>query len=281
MGSVNIKFTVCICTHNGQRFISEQIESILHQTMLPYEILVLDDDSEDDTLQILETFANQSIVPFKIIQNTKRLGLNKNFEQGILQSKGTHIAFSDQDDIWYADKLEIACKTILESSPDYSLWFFNSSLIHPGSSMLSNIDLGLLHFINHPISELNNQYNLKQLEYFYKYGNPVSGHNMIIDRAFCKSLLPILDNSYYYYDAQLFMSAAKLNKVSYIPKIGAYYRQHDSQYTKISETSHKNLFIIAKNRLNKYKCIYYRLGFSALVRYLYLNARKKKLLPKI
>ena len=95
-----------MATYNGAKFIREQIDSILNQTIQDFELVICDDCSEDDTLSILKEYAkNDSRV--QVYENGCNLGFKNNFENVIRKCKGEYIALSDQDDIWLPNHLEI------------------------------------------------------------------------------------------------------------------------------------------------------------------------------
>jgi len=100
-----MKTSVAICTYNGERFISTQIQSILDQTQKIDEIVICDDVSIDKTKEILDKFAaeNSSI---KLFFNSQNLGFVKNFETAIKRCSGDIIFLADQDDIWLNTKVE-------------------------------------------------------------------------------------------------------------------------------------------------------------------------------
>ena len=114
--------TVAIATYNGEKYIVEQIESILAQSYKNIEILVADDCSTDATFAILQSYASRypGIV---ISRNHKRLGWVKNFEQLLKRSKGEYIAFSDQDDLWLPGKLSTAIEALEREDPSKPLMF--------------------------------------------------------------------------------------------------------------------------------------------------------------
>ena len=101
----NRTVSVVMCTCNGGKYLTEQLDSILEQTYAASEILVQDDCSTDDTRNILSRYA--TLYPqIRVIYNQTRRGINANFYSAMRQSKGDFIALSDQDDIWLPDKLE-------------------------------------------------------------------------------------------------------------------------------------------------------------------------------
>lgn len=101
-----MKLSVLMATYNGEHFIREQLESICRQTMLPSELVVVDDGSVDGTLQIIESIAPVAEFPIRIFKNERRLGYGCNFLRGVSNCVGDWIAFSDQDDVWLPQKLD-------------------------------------------------------------------------------------------------------------------------------------------------------------------------------
>src|SRR5215208_2051891 len=98
--------SVVMATYNGSKYIDDQIKSLCNQTLAPIEIIVSDDNSTDNTLEIVRNLKNNSNIDFKIIKNSTRLGFRDNFIRASLEACGDFIAFCDQDDFWRADKIE-------------------------------------------------------------------------------------------------------------------------------------------------------------------------------
>lgn len=92
--------SVVMTTYNGQKFIREQIESILCQSMHVDEIVICDDCSTDNTVEILKEY------PVRLFVNKTNLGFKRNFKQAMEFCKGDYIFLCDQDDIWEKDKVE-------------------------------------------------------------------------------------------------------------------------------------------------------------------------------
>ncbi|MBA3352933.1 MAG: glycosyltransferase family 2 protein [Blastocatellia bacterium] len=98
--------SIALCTHNGEQFLQEQLDSFTAQRRRPDELIVCDDRSTDDTTRIIERFASDA--PFKVdlIVNDKNLGSTRNFEKAVSLCKGALIFLSDQDDVWLPEKIE-------------------------------------------------------------------------------------------------------------------------------------------------------------------------------
>lgn len=101
------RISIALCTFNGERYLKEQLDSILMQTALPSEIVVCDDGSQDHTLLILENYKKTASIPIRIYKNERSQGVVSNFAQCIELCEGPYVALCDQDDIWKANKLEV------------------------------------------------------------------------------------------------------------------------------------------------------------------------------
>jgi glycosyltransferase involved in cell wall biosynthesis len=103
--------SVCIATYNGEKYIREQLDSIIKQLDENDEIIISDDGSSDTTLNIIESYKDNRIFLYK--NSFKDVVLN--FEFAIEKSKGEYIFLSDQDDIWHKDKVKCFMKCFLEN----------------------------------------------------------------------------------------------------------------------------------------------------------------------
>lgn len=98
--------SVAMATYNGERFVAEQLESIVSQTVPPGEIVVCDDASSDGTAELIRAFAARSPVPIRLERNAVNLGYADNFLKAASLTTHPYIAFADQDDVWRRDKIE-------------------------------------------------------------------------------------------------------------------------------------------------------------------------------
>lgn len=96
--------TVCMATYNGERYIQEQIESILKQIGPDDEIVISDDGSKDATKEIVNSIGDKRIY---YVENTGIHGFTHNFENSLRLAKGEYIFLADQDDIWMDNKVEV------------------------------------------------------------------------------------------------------------------------------------------------------------------------------
>lgn len=122
--------SVAMCTFNGDKYLADQIQSILSQTLSPDEVVVADDGSTDLTLQLLADFANQAPFPVRVIQGgSGPLGVAKNFERAMSVCKGEIVFLSDQDDIWHVDRL-LRTVEAFAGAPTAGYVFTNAEIIN-------------------------------------------------------------------------------------------------------------------------------------------------------
>jgi glycosyltransferase involved in cell wall biosynthesis len=98
--------SVAIATYNGARFLAEQLASIARQSCAVDEVVISDDCSGDDSVRIAAEEAARLGLAARVLNNTVRLGVASNFERAIHACKGEIVFLSDQDDIWYPNKVE-------------------------------------------------------------------------------------------------------------------------------------------------------------------------------
>jgi glycosyltransferase involved in cell wall biosynthesis len=131
-----LRISVAMCTYNGARFLSNQLESIAVQTRLPDELIVCDDRSADGSVEIVRNFANKTAFPVRLEINEENLGSTKNFERAIGLCQGEIIALADQDDAWQAEKLS-RMASAFEHDEHIGAVFSDANLIDEDSQLLS------------------------------------------------------------------------------------------------------------------------------------------------
>jgi len=110
-----MRISVAMCTFNGGRFLSEQLQSIKAQTRVPDELVICDDGSTDESVEIIKQFSRQVTFPVLLEINEHNYGPTKNFEKAIRLCKGQIIALADQDDIWYSRKLSFIADIFIKN----------------------------------------------------------------------------------------------------------------------------------------------------------------------
>lgn len=129
-----MKISVVVSVFNGEKYISEQLDSLRHQTRCPDEVLLFDDGSSDKTPQIVTDYITKySLANWKYTRNPENKGWRRNFMEGMWAASGDLVFSCDQDDIWHQDKLKIMCE-VMEKSPQISLLTSNYELFFEDGS---------------------------------------------------------------------------------------------------------------------------------------------------
>lgn len=214
--------SIAMATYNGARYLKEQMDSILAQSIQDFEIIVCDDCSSDGTWDLLQTYAEQDS-RIKVFLNDQNLGYKKNFAKAMNLCNGEYIALSDQDDIWEKDHLEVLLNLI--GTKDIACG--DALLIDSnGNSMgmtLSERDF----FYECP------NYRDIPLRIFYNCGC-FQGASMLIRRELLTKALPIPEGVNYH-DTWLSLMACYTKGFVYTHKIITQHRRHD---TNVSSSTH-------------------------------------------
>jgi len=221
--------SIAMPTYNGGRYLREQLDSIYCQTKQPDEVIVVDDCSTDNTIEILKEFHKKYGLKYYI--NEKNLGYNKNFEKAITLCSSDFIALCDQDDIWLPEKIEKTYNKLKEYPKDIPALVssFNSTDINILKCKVKNkCQSGGWH--------LN----------FTKYAS--QGCTLMFNKKLKDIIIPIPDGIMY--DAYIGFTAALLGNRYYIGEQLMYYRIHnDNAFAKKHETSKYQIF---KKEINKH-----------------------------
>ena len=215
---MNPEIEILMATYNGEKYVREQIDSIIHQTYENWKLLIRDDNSTDKTLEILKEYEKKD-KRIKVIEDKKgNLGFVKNFEELLNYSNKEWIMFSDQDDYWLENKIE-KYVTILNSNPKDILK--KPILIHSNSFICNdNLEIIKKEFIN---SNIASKYNEDSYYFFYF----VQGSTVLINRALIDLALPFSKNVTVH-DRYFHLLAEFLGKRIFINESLIKYRQHSN-----------------------------------------------------
>lgn len=123
--------SVIMPTYNRADYLKRSVQSVLDQTFTDFEIILINNYSTDDTLNVVSAFNDRRI---KVIDFKNDGIIAKSRNRGIKQSTGKYIAFLDDDDLWCPDKLELQIK-YMESHPEFGLVYSNAIVIDEHESM--------------------------------------------------------------------------------------------------------------------------------------------------
>ena len=218
------RISIALCTYNGERFLAQQLESLLAQDHQPLELVACDDGSTDDTWAILQRYAPR-FGQAQLVRNTSNLGVHANFQQALLACKAEWIAPCDQDDIWEPHKLS----RLLAEAGDALLVYGDSALIDAQGQSLGERVSDRLPMIagSHPLA--------------FAFGNCVSGHAALLRRSLVEIATPIPTGLYY--DEWLAFVASSLGTIVYVDEPLVQFRQHGgnlTQFTRAADARRKS-----------------------------------------
>lgn len=121
---MNPRISVNICCYNSGKFIKETLESVLRQSFEDFEIVIIDDGSQDNTKNIIESFGDSRIRYF--YQENQGLSFSRN--KAVSLSRGEYIALLDHDDIWESEKLYLQAG-ILDNNTEVGVVFSDGYVI--------------------------------------------------------------------------------------------------------------------------------------------------------
>ncbi|HAJ73864.1 MAG TPA: hypothetical protein DCM49_03600 [Lachnospiraceae bacterium] len=139
---ISVAMAVC----DGEKYIEQQLRSIMEQTKIPDEIVISDDASCDRTLEIVDDIRmefEEAEIPilFRVIRNKVRQGYIRNFRNALEKCRGDIIFLCDQDDIWMRDKVS-RMTALLEKYPQIQVLASGFSMIDENGDLLPDHDRG-------------------------------------------------------------------------------------------------------------------------------------------
>jgi glycosyltransferase involved in cell wall biosynthesis len=219
-----MKISVAMCTYNGERFLKEQIDSILAQTVSVQEIVICDDGSNDKTLEILQEYFNQFPTIFRIYQNENTLKSVKNFEKAISLCTGEITFLCDQDDYWYPEKV----KTTIQYFTDHetcTVLCSNGIAIDEHSNEIKNRFI-IWDVFARFIEETS---NYTFFNFLTQKGNFATGATMAFKSSIKPIILPIPEIKDFHHDEYIALVASATDSIHFINKKLIKYRIHESQ----------------------------------------------------
>lgn len=220
--SKEIKLSVALCTYNGAEYLREQLDSIAEQDVKVDEVIVCDDGSTDDTVLILREYADKKILPIKIVENNKQLGVIANFEQAILACTGDIIFCSDQDDIWMPYKTKVI-KDYFKGHSDIDFVFSDAKFIDADGDLISEKSL----FDALCMNDLKKAWNANLKFEIFNIGNRAAGCTVAFRKNLMDYAMPFIQNVNMLHDEQLAVAAIKKGTAGAIFKSLIKYRLHD------------------------------------------------------
>lgn len=208
--------SIAMATYNGEKYLREQICSIIRQSISDWELIICDDCSYDNTISILHEFAeNDSRI--RIFKNEVNIGFKKNFEKAISLCNGDFIALCDQDDIWTENHLECLYENLADNVLVCSNVTFTDS---NGISLHKNLKPDSYYVSN------NKEKQFLQL----LHNNYVQGCTCLFKRELVKTIIPIPECAQFH-DYWIALVASINGTIRYIPESLVLYRRHEQTVT--------------------------------------------------
>jgi len=212
---------IVIATYNGEKYLEDQMDSIINQSLKPNKVVVIDDCSTDETTNIIGEYKKKYPEMIVFEQNKKNLGHKKAFEHGISLCKTDYIALCDQDDTWKPNKLK-KCYDALEQNLDAKLCFHDLELIDEnGNSFGKSYWESAVTTL--PLSGADAR---KRLSAFTNF---IPGCTMFFSSDLKEYILPIPDSKWSLLDWWIAMVAFFLAKPIIVPETLTCYRLHEEQ----------------------------------------------------
>lgn len=205
--------SIAMTTYNGERFLREQFDSILAQSVSDFEIVVCDDCSSDSTGAILQEYEKKD-ARIKAFFNERNIGFVKNFEKAVLLCKGDYIALADQDDIWKSNHLAVLLCNMEAASASVGNALIMDASGNIGNELLSDRDR---YFADGS--------NADRLFRILFYGNPFQGTSTLYRRELFQYAFPIPEDIGYH-DAWFAAFACCLGGLNYTFDAVTNYRLH-------------------------------------------------------
>ena len=214
--NIRLKVSVCMATYNGGKFIHRQIVSILSSLAKDDELIICDDNSNDNTVNIIKNFKD---VRLKLYSYKNNIGYVGNFERAISLASGEIVFLSDQDDLWHVDKYNIVLDCFIQHprlvALSHSLFKFDQ--VNPNEDLLIN---GNKDGVQKSLNFLSKQF----------ISPDIFGCGLIFRKTLLEFALPF-PSSVYSHDHWLSIIAALLGDFHYLQTPLVYYRQHENNLT--------------------------------------------------
>ena len=227
-----------MAVYNGERYLRQQVESILKQTVQDFELIMTDDCSKDRTWTLMQELANQD-KRIRIYRNDANLGFKDNFQKAISYCTGDYVALSDCDDIWMPNHLEILLDTIGKKTMACG----NSTFIDANGNRLGTTLKYQESFDGVPDNDM------KKFRSIILFRNTYQGAAMLMRRSFIDKALPIPDEINYH-DTWFASLACLCGGINYTGKSIMNYRRIETSITGLRNKRKSKLYRFLHTRFD-------------------------------
>ncbi len=225
---------ILLPTYNGEKYLKEQIDSILNQTYKNIRLIISDDCSKDSTPKILEEYRGKD-ERIELYLQKENIGVVKGIEFLLKKVKSNYYMLADQDDVWLPMKVEKSIETLKKENAD--LVFGDLEVVDQDLKTMYP-SFGDFMLLNRKINKYINSY---KVNYLY---NCVTGCTVLSKKEFIEKILPIpTESKYLIHDHWIGLVVALNGKLAYMPEKYIKYRQHGNNQVGTDKISHgfKNL----------------------------------------
>lgn len=260
---------ILLPTYNSQKYIRQQLDSLLGQSFESWHLIVRDDISTDATMQILEEYIEKYGSKISILKSDRNIGVVKSFEILLENSRANYTMLCDHDDVWNSNKIE---KTFQEMRAVENVNTEIPVLVHTDLTIV-NDDLNIVHPSFRKYSRINSN---KLLNFNYlAVANAVTGCTIMINKAAKMRCLPFLPELQMH-DWGMALAISKYGVIAYVDEPLMLYRQHENNQVGANTINGFGDFIISKlsnisniYQLNKRQYILAQhYGFGSVFKYM-------------
>lgn len=221
------RISIIIPSYNGEKYISETIESILKQSVLPDEIIISDDLSEDKTVDVIHKFQHSKKPEISVVHSNQS-GISNNYLNALFHATGDIIIVGDQDDIWLQHKIETIINVFIHH-PDVMLASSDSEVVDDNLNSLNTTLRGGKN-LSLKYAKLASRGNFRE----FLIGLHFDAHTL----AFRKEIIPLIKHQSFqkvesfWFENKAVVASLALGKFWYLPDQLTLYRQHSNQHTR-------------------------------------------------
>ena len=228
-----MKVSIAMAIYNGERYLRQQLDSIFNQSILPDEVIIVDDCSKDKSLSIVRDFENKYPI-IKVYENEINLGYVLNFRKALSKTTGDLIFLADQDDIWMSDKIEKMLNKFRLNKCSVIASEYN--LIDGFSNPIKNTDSYRLSGRRCRTIFCSDTNQITTVELVFK--NRYPGCTLALSSE-TRDLYLKIDNSEVIHDHAILLIGSIIGKVFYLNEATMMYRIHDNNSIGISKKNEK------------------------------------------
>lgn len=231
-----MKISIALATYNGGEYLQEQLDSFLKQNVQPDELVISDDGSVDNTIEIIQRFQKHAPFDVVLIKNNENCGYACNFSRALSATTGTIVFLSDQDDVWFENKISFML-FVADKHPESQVIMCDAALTDEELNNVGYTKLGQIRASGLPDSSF------------------VMGCCVAVRKEFLELILPI-PKTYPSHDDWIVRMADGVGAKYIAEEVLQYYRRHGGNQSKFIANS--------LSRVTRTKIIKHRL--TALVR---------------